>query len=150
MIFGPVRRRIARGWNIIIYSFQRWASDYCRELCVVQTMPILVDSTDHVFAPYWSVARTATARAHTASKGAHSETRVVHVRVHAILRQKSHRKPGERMWQSHRRRVISYSLPTDHSLLWLHKSYETGQIRGSHAYDLSIICFMPKSQGILG
>ena len=68
-----------------------------RELCVVQKMPILVDSTDHVFAPYWSVARTATARAHTASKGAPSETRVVHVRVHAMLGQKSHRKPGERM-----------------------------------------------------
>ena len=63
------------------------------ESCVVQTAPIIMGSTGHVFAPYWSArlavgcskACTASARAHTASEGAPSETRGVHVRVHAIL-----------------------------------------------------------------
>ena len=61
--------------------------------CVVQIAPILVDSTGSVFASYWaarlavgcSKARTASAWARTASEGAPSETRGVHVRVHAIL-----------------------------------------------------------------
>ena len=122
-------------------GFRRfWAR---RESCVVQKAPILVGSTGPVLAPYWSArltvgyskARMASARARTASKVAPSETRGVHVRVHAILGQKpkiarTHREPGKRMWQLHRRRVISYGLPKDHSPLWLPKSYEPGHTVG--------------------
>ena len=53
--------------------------------------------TGPVFAPYWSATltvgcskvRTASARARTASEGAPFETRGIHVRVHAIMGQKS-------------------------------------------------------------
>ena len=56
-----------------------------------------VGSTGPVFAQYWharqvvgcSKARTASASARTASEGAPSETRVVHIHVHAILCQES-------------------------------------------------------------
>ena len=58
---------------------------------------------------------------------------------------RTYRELGERMRQLHRKRVISYRLPTDHSLLWLPKSYELGYTRGSHACDLSIRYFMPRS-----
>ena len=65
--------------------------------CVVQMAPILVGSTGPVFAPHWSArldvgcykARTASARARTASEGKPSETRGINLRVHAILGQKS-------------------------------------------------------------
>ena len=89
---------------------------------------------------------------HCIRRGKPSETRGVHVRVHAILGQKSeeHTENRERMWQFHRSRVISYGLPTDHSLLWLPKSYELGHTRGSHACDLSIRYFMPRSYEALG
>ena len=63
-----------------------------RKSYVVQKAPILVGSgsTGPVFAPYWSArlavgcskARTASAWPRTASEGAPSETRGVHVRVH--------------------------------------------------------------------
>ena len=63
---------------------------------------------------------------------------------------RTHREPGERMWQLHRMRVISYGLPTDHSLIWLPKSYEPGHTRVSHACDLSIRYFMSRCYEALG
>ena len=71
---------------------------------MVQKAPILVGSTGPVFALYWSArltvgyskARMASARARTASKVAPSETRGVHVRVHAILGQKSQERTENR------------------------------------------------------
>ena len=64
---------------------------------MVQKAPILVGSTGPVFAPNWSArlavgcseARMASARARTASEGSPSEFCGIHVRVHAILSQKS-------------------------------------------------------------
>ena len=80
-----------------MYSFQIgfrrfWAR---RVSCVVQMGPIPVGSTDPVFAPYWSAilvvgcskVRTASVRVRTASEGTPSESRGIHVRVHAILGQ---------------------------------------------------------------
>ena len=104
-----------------------------RESCVFQKSPIHVGSTGPVFAPYWSArlavgcskTRTASARARTASEGAPSETRGIHVRVHAILGQKSqeHTENQENACDNYiRRRVISYGLPTDNRLIWLHPS----------------------------
>ena len=63
---------------------------------------------------------------------------------------RTHRAPRERMSHLHRRRVISYGLPTDHSLLWFPKSYEPGHTRGFHACDPSIRYFMPMSHEGLG
>ena len=86
-------------------GFRRfWAR---RESCVVQKAPILVGSTGPVFAQYWSArlavgcskARTASARARTASEGAPSETCGVHVRVHAIPGE--NRKNTQRTWRTH-------------------------------------------------
>ena len=105
-----------------------------RESCVVQKAPIHASSTaGPVFAPYWSArlavgcskARTASARVRNASDGAPSETRGVHVRVHAILGQTSqgHTENRENACDNYiRRKVISYGLPTDHRLLWLRPS----------------------------
>ena len=74
---------------------------------MVQKAPILVGSTGPVFTPYWSArlavgcsnARTASARARTASEGAPSEIREVHVRAHAILGQ--NRKNTQRTGRTH-------------------------------------------------
>ena len=71
---------------------------------MVQKAPILVGSTGPVFALYWSArltvgyskARMASARTRTASKVALSETRGVHVRVHALLGQKSQERTENR------------------------------------------------------
>ena len=79
MIFGNVWGRIARGWKMSKYSFQRWASDDYRPVETVRgpKEAIYVGSTGPVFAPYWSArlavgcskARTASARAALHPKG---------------------------------------------------------------------------------
>ena len=38
-----------------------------------------------------------------------------------------------------------YRLPTDNRLVWLHRSYGPGNIRGFHACNLSVRYFMPRS-----
>ena len=107
-----------------------------RKTYVVQKAPILVGvgSTGPVFAPYWSArlavgcskARTASARPALHPKGHLPKPVGYTYEFTGPKIGRTHSEPGERMWQLHRRRLISYGLPTDHSLLWLLKSYEPG------------------------
>ena len=54
---GSVRGRIARGWKMSMLIFHRWDSvDFgpVESRAWSKTAPILMGSTGHVFAPYWS------------------------------------------------------------------------------------------------
>ena len=125
-----------------MYSFPRWASDdfgpVDSRACQIRQAPILVGFTGPVFAPYCSArlavgcpkARTASARARTASEGAPYETRRVHVQVHSILGQN--------------RKSTHVTIPTDHRLVWFPESSGSGNTRGFHACDLSIRYCMPR------
>ena len=137
MIVGPLRDRIARVWKMSMLSFQIWASvDFgpvqsrtlskrrpylwvLQALYVphtgLQDWPYVVPKPVRrlhgpALHPMWSgrnLLGKRTGSSHTGQK---------------ITR--THGESGERMWQLHRRRLISYGLPTDHRLLWLPKSYE--------------------------
>ena len=164
MIVGPVRGRIAHWWKMSMLSFQRWASVNFGPVeinsCVVQTAPMLVGSTRPVFAPYWSArlavgyskARTASARARTAFEGASSETRDIHVRVHAILGK--NRKNTQRTGRTHVTNALQKAdfVRTSHGpqTPMTPQSLWAGHTRVSHACDLRIRYFIPRSHEALG
>ena len=144
-----------------MYSFQRWASNVFGPVdsraCQILQAPILVGSIGTVFTPHFCKtgsrvfqSRMASARAHTASEVAHYETRRVHVRLQAILGQKSQEHTENQESACDNCIAGGYGLPTDHRFLWLPKSYGPEKTRRFHACDLSIRYFMPRSYKVLG
>ena len=99
------------------------------ESCVVQKAPILVCSTGPVFAQY------------CIRRGPYRnpwDTRMGSCNIGPKIA-RTHREPGERMWQLHRRRVISYGL---HGLHWPQPPMAPEVLRaGTHPW---VLCIRPK------